>query len=60
MEIKIQPGEVMTVPDAAKALGKPKMTLYRWIKSGKMVWVEFGGLMFVPISEVERLKGEEN
>ena len=59
MEIKVQPGEVITVPEAAKRLGKPKMTLYRWIDSNRINWVRFGGVLFIPVSEVERLENQK-
>jgi len=59
VEIKVQPGEVITVPEAAKRLGKPKMTLYRWINSNRINWVRFGGVLFIPVSEIERLKNEK-
>jgi excisionase family DNA binding protein len=59
VEIKLQPGEVLTVPEAAKRLGKPKMTLYRWIDANKINWVRFGGVLFIPVSEIERLKNEK-
>lgn len=48
----------ITVPEAAKILGKPKMTLYRWIKGRKLTAIRFGNIVFVPKSEVERLKNE--
>jgi len=50
--------EFLTVPKAAVAIGKPRMTLYRWIKAGKVVAITFGGILFVPRSEVERLRGD--
>ncbi len=53
-------GDLLTVPDAARLLGKPKMTLYRWAKKGKVIAVRFGGISFIPRSEVERLKKERN
>ena len=57
-ELKVVTDEFVTVPGAAKQLGKPKMTLYRWIKANKLIAITFGGILFVPKSEVERLKGE--
>ena len=48
-----------TVPEAARQIGKPKMTLYRWIKVNKLHAVGFGGILFVPRSEIERLKNEQ-
>jgi len=58
-EIKIQADEVVTVPEAAKRLGRPKMTLYRWIDARKILWLKFGGILFIPVSEVERLKNKK-
>lgn len=54
----INTSEFLTVPQAAKQLGKPKMTLYRWVKNGKVIAVRFGGILFVPMSEIERLKNQ--
>lgn len=45
----------LTVPAAAKQLGRAKMTLYRWIEAKTLIAVKFGGILFVPVSEVERL-----
>lgn len=51
--------ELFTVPEAAKELGKPPMTLYRWIESSKLIAIRVGGILFVPKSEVERLKNKQ-
>ncbi len=59
MEIKINSDDLLTVPKAAKQLGRPKMTLYRWIKVSKIIYVELGGVLFIPKSEIERLKNEK-
>ena len=48
-------GDLVTVPQAAKLVGKPKMTLYRWIDNGKLIAIQVGGILFVPKSEIERL-----
>lgn len=48
--------EFFTVPEAAGLLGRPKMTLYRWINDGKLITITFGGIKFVPASEIERMK----
>ena len=58
-ELKVVSGDFITVPEAAKQLGKPKMTLYRWIEANKLIAVTFGGKLFVPTSEVERLRKEQ-
>lgn len=58
-ELKVVTDEFVTVPEAAKQLGKPKMTLYRWIEANKLIAVTFGGILFVPRSEVERIKNNQ-
>ena len=58
-EIKVQSEDIVTVPEAAKQLGKPKMTLYRWIDAKKIICFKLGGILFIPISEVERLKNKQ-
>ena len=55
-EIKVKSDDIVTVPEAAKRLGKPKMTLYRWIDADKIVSIRLGGILFIPVSEVESLK----
>jgi len=54
-ELKVITDDFITVPEAAKELGKPKVTLYRWISSNKLIAVTFGGILFIPRSEVERI-----
>ena len=55
-EIRVLSDDFVTVPEASTLLGKPKMTLYRWIDSNKLIAVTFGGILFIPKSEIERLK----
>lgn len=50
--------ELLTVPKAAKEIGKSKMTLYRWIYQGKIETNPLGGILFITRAEVERLKAE--
>ncbi|GEM_PF-1646965 len=59
-ELKVITDEFVTVPEAAKQLGRPKMTLYRWIEANRLIAVTFGGILFIPKSEVERLNKERN
>jgi len=53
--VRINSQDFLTVPKMAKTIHRPKMTLYRWIKKGKLIAVEFGGIKFIPVSEIERL-----
>ena len=45
---------------AAEVLGVSRMTIWQWIKDGKMQAVIVAGLRMIPQSEVERLKREMN
>jgi len=58
VEIRVLADDLMTVPKAAEALGRPKMTLYRWLEAGKIHAIKLGGILFIPLSEVERLKNQ--
>jgi len=55
-EITIITNDLMSVQDAATALGRPRMTVYRWIAQRKLVAVKLGGMYYVLTSEVERMK----
>lgn len=57
--ITITTDDLVTVADAATALGKHIATIYRWHEAGQIVAVKFGGILFIPKSEIERLKNEQ-
>ena len=46
--------------EAAKLLGKGIATIWRWIRSGKMLAVRIGGRTLIPEREVERLQKERD
>jgi len=50
--------DLISVPEAATQLEVTKMTLYRWIKKGKIGSKEPGGYICIPKSEVDRIKKE--
>ena len=58
-EVKVTTDDLMSVQDAARALSRPRYTIYRWIEAGKIIGLRFGGIIFVPTSEVERVKKEQ-
>jgi len=49
--------DLLRVEDAAKLLDVHYATVYRWIRSGNIIAVKLGNIRFIPVSEVERLKG---
>ncbi len=55
-EIKVSADDLLSVQEAAKELARPRITLYRWIQKGALHGIRLGGVLFVPRSEVERLK----
>jgi len=57
--IEINTDDLVTIPAAAEALGRPKVTLYRWIEKGKITAIELGGVLFIQAKELEWLKAQE-
>ena len=58
-KVQITTDDLMSVPQAARVLGRPKLTLYRWIAKGKVTAIELGDVLFIPTKEVERLQNED-
>lgn len=56
--ITITTEDLVTVLQAAKELGLHHTTIYRRIEAGKIASLRLGGILFIPKSEIERLKGE--
>ena len=48
----------MSVAEASRVLGRHIVTIYRWVGEGTIASVKFGGVLFIPTSEVERKKKE--
>jgi len=53
---KVQPGGVLSARDAAREIGVHFTTIYRWVLAGEIVYITFGGSIFIPSLEVERIK----
>jgi len=60
IQITIESGDLYSVSHAAKSLSRPRITIYRWVKTGKILSIKLGGTIFIPVSEVERLYTEMN
>jgi excisionase family DNA binding protein len=56
--IKVTTDDLLSVGRAAKSLNISRVWLYELIKNGKVNTIRLGGILFVPNSEVERLKRE--
>ncbi len=59
MATQKQATDFITVRQAAKQIGVHFTTIYRWIDAGTILTINFGGILFVPRSEVERLKNRK-
>ena len=56
MPIRVETADLMSIQQAARELDKPRSTIYRWAGRGKIITIKLGGILFVPKTEVERLK----
>jgi len=59
MEIKVVTNDLLSVAQAARELGRPRSTIYRWADAGKIIGIKLGGTLFIPTSEVKRLKNKK-
>lgn len=62
MGINVETPDLISIQQFAKEMSMPRTTVYRWAERGKVVAIRLGGVLFIPRSEVERLKqkkGEE-
>lgn len=59
MEIKVATSDLVSVAQAARELERPRSTIYRWADAGKIIGIKLGGIIFIPKSEIERLKKEK-
>ena len=59
-KVEIKTDDLLSVPQAAKILNRPKITLYRWIEKEKITAIQLGDVLFIPRKEVERLSKEQN
>ena len=57
---QMQPGDVLSGRDAANEIGVHFTTIYRWVQKGEIIFITFGGNIFIPVMEVERIKKERN
>ena len=58
MAIRVESADLMSIQQAARELDIPRTTMYRWAERGKIITIRLGGILFVPTSEIERLRKE--
>lgn len=59
MPIEINSTDVVPAPQAAKEVGVPKNTFYRWINEEKLISINLFGMLLIPRSEIIRIKEEK-
>ena len=52
----IRPADLLTATRAAEFLGVSRMTLWRWVRDGKIRPIEFDNQRFFHINELQTLK----
>ncbi len=57
-KITVTTSDVLTITDAAELLRVTRMTVWRWVKTGKILSIVLGGVNLIPRSEVERIAVE--
>ena len=49
-----------TLTEADKYLGISRMTLYNWIKAGKLYPIRIMGYPYLPVAELDKIKEKGN
>lgn len=58
-KIPVYTDDLLTIPAAAKEFSRPRMTIWRWAKSSRIIQIRLGNRWYIPKSEIERIKKEE-
>jgi predicted site-specific integrase-resolvase len=53
---KVNTDDLMSVQQAAGEMSVSRQTIYQWAKDGIFIPVRIAGVMYVPVSEINRLK----
>lgn len=56
IKLTLTSDDLLTIPDAACLLHIHRVTLYRWIRKGKIGHVTIATVIFIPKSEIGRLQ----
>ena len=56
LEVTIDGVKMVSVEDAAKNLSKAEITIWRWIRDGKLETKRTDDRTYIPVTELERMK----
>jgi len=57
---RVEDSNLVNLSEASRRLGISYVTLWRWIKKGKVTPVRILGLPYLTLDQVESLKNEKN
>lgn len=52
--------DLLSVGKAARELCTSRWTIYRWVKTGKLLGIQLGGFLFIPESEIKRFRNDNH
>jgi len=55
-KLLVNTNEVVTIPEAAKLLKVSEMTIFRWLKAGKINRIKLSNRTVIPKSEIKRVR----
>ena len=59
-QIPMFAADLLSVGKAARELRTSRWSIYRWVKSGKLLGIELGGILFIPVSDIHRYRSENS
>jgi len=54
--ITLKTTDLLTVEQFAQQIKRPRITIYRWIEKGKITAVEIGKTIYIPTTELDKVK----
>lgn len=60
VQLPIFGADLLTVGKAARELRTSRWSIYRWVKAGKLLGVQFSGLLFIPTADIKRYRRQNS
>jgi len=55
-QIPMFAADLLSVGKAARELRTSRWSIYRWVKAGKLLGIQLGGILFIPTSDIKRYR----